>query len=422
VSLINKMLKDLESRQGETRPSAPRVVYQDLRPARTVGPARRQSSALFAVLLLVALGAGGFYAWTEWGEAWLAGAPSVPVSPAQVAATPAPVEEPPTAETPHPGESPPLALPPAPTAPDLSVAAERETAAVSPKPQAGHPWPAAIGSIPSPSRDVTRAPSPRSEPVADRAAKASAPQSVAASRPAKAPTPRVVAPRVPAQPAADAGKVEKTVKPLTPHEQAEAQYREAAALMRQGRAADAERTLKEALVTEPAHATARELLAGLLLQGGRANEARELLEQGVARNPKHGQFARLLARLYVDGGDEARAIELLERAVEAATAPSLARGPRLDPIGESTPGDADTLAFLATLYQRAARHADAARRFAQALAVRPQEGRWWLGLAISQEAQLDPAASDSYQRAVASPGLDPKLQQYARNRLGAIKK
>jgi len=58
----------------------------------------------------------------------------------------------------------------------------------------------------------------------------------------------------------------------------------------------------------------------------------------------------------------------------------------------------------------------------KALGIRPQEGRWWLGLAISLEAEKNlPAAAEAYQRAKASV-LDPKLARYAEQRLTALKK
>jgi len=79
------------------------------------------------------------------------------------------------------------------------------------------------------------------------------------------------------------------------------------------------------------------------------------------------------------------------------------------------------LALLATLYQRAGRQADAVETYRQALGQRPQEGRWWLGLGISLEAQKNwTAAGEAYQRAKASV-LDPKLARYAEQRLGALK-
>jgi MSHA biogenesis protein MshN len=358
VSLINKMLKDLDARQSAGARETPRPMYQDLRPTRGGGRASRPSVApLLIVLALVSLLAGsGYFIWQEWGERWIAQAPEKAPLMASGSAEPAPaagVAAPATAE--------PLVTP----APAPAVSTPRT---------AGAP--------------VVKA-APRTQPV----------------RPGAEAPARVARRPAPAEPQETGGKVEKTLKPMSPQEQAELRYREAAALVTQGRAIEGEPKLREALAADATHAGARELLAGILLQGGRADEARAVLEQGVENNPKHTPFARLLARLYVDAGAEGRAIELLERTNAAA------------------PNDAEVNAFLATLYQRAARHDDAIRSFTAALKLRPQEGRWWIGLGISQEANRNSgAAAESYQRAAASPALDARLRQFAQGRLAALKK
>ena len=92
------------------------------------------------------------------------------------------------------------------------------------------------------------------------------------------------------------------MKPLSPQDKAESQYRLAATNLQQNRVSEAENHLRAALAAQPAHVKARELLAGLALQGGRWREAQSLLEQGVAQHPQHYPFAQLLARSYVDRG------------------------------------------------------------------------------------------------------------------------
>jgi MSHA biogenesis protein MshN len=77
---------------------------------------------------------------------------------------------------------------------------------------------------------------------------------------------------------------------------------------------------------------------------------------------------------------------------------------------------------MATLYQRAGRHPEAVEAYSRAVRLNPQQGRWWLGLAISLEAaQNHGAAADAYQRAVQSGGLDSASRQYAQQRLVLLK-
>lgn len=197
--------------------------------------------------------------------------------------------------------------------------------------------------------------------------------------------------------------MEKTERPYTAEEQAENTYQEAARLKAQGNAFEAERQLKALLAAQPKHVKARELLVGIHFANGRVPEAQESLEQGVTQVPAHLAFRYQLARLYLERGDEPRAISLLEEARDQ---------------GHSDP---ELPAFLAALYQRVGRHADAVKNYQVALAARPQEGRWWVGLGISLETQQDSdAARVAYRRALDTGRLTSSLARYAEDRLKAL--
>jgi MSHA biogenesis protein MshN len=201
----------------------------------------------------------------------------------------------------------------------------------------------------------------------------------------------------------DAARIEKTDRPYTPEELAENAYREAARLAGANNAPEAERRLKALLAGQPRHVKARELLVSLQLDTGRWLEAQDSLEQGLTQMPEHNAFRYQLARLYLEHGAEAQSLALLERA-------------RAE--GRS---DAELHAFLAALYQRAGRHADATKSYQDALALRPAEGKWWLGLGISLEAQQSNAAArDAYKRALETGRLVANLASYAEDRLKAL--
>ena len=200
------------------------------------------------------------------------------------------------------------------------------------------------------------------------------------------------------------GVLEKKVTPLTVEQKAENDYRQAARYLQQGRPGDAEARLRSALAADPRHAKAREVLVGLTLRNGRWREAKQLLEEGIKKAPRHYPFVQLLARIHVEQGADGQALQLMEGAQQAA---------RSDP---------EYMAFLATLYQRTGRHADAVKAFKHAIGLRPEAGRWWLGLGISLEAEKNwDEAIKAYTRARYSGSLTPKLVRYVERRIAVIK-
>jgi MSHA biogenesis protein MshN len=196
---------------------------------------------------------------------------------------------------------------------------------------------------------------------------------------------------------------ERTERPYTPEELAENAYRDAAQLRVQGNPAEAERRLKTLLAGNPRQVKARELLASIQLDSGRWVEAQDTLEQGVTQVPEYLAFRFQLARLHLEHGADAQALALLE---------SARREGRTDP---------ELYGFLAALYQRGGRHADAVKNYQDALALRPTEGKWWLGLGISLEGTKNvSAARDAYRRALESGRLTASLSRYAEDRLRAL--
>jgi len=190
-------------------------------------------------------------------------------------------------------------------------------------------------------------------------------------------------------------RVHKTPSVLTPTEQASSAYQIAFGLYQQGRVIDAEATLRDALVLAPDHIKVRTLAVQLMIEQGRLNEARELLLTGIKLAPQHYPYVQSLAHLLVGQGQIEWALQQMEAAQHLATE------------------DSNYLALLAWLYQRNDRHVEAARVYIDSLALNPEQGQWWLGLAISLQAQQDwQGAVEAYEYALAM-GLEPGLRQYA---------
>ena len=83
--------------------------------------------------------------------------------------------------------------------------------------------------------------------------------------------------------------------------------------------------------------------------------------------------------------------------------------------------DLEYEATLAAVNQRAGNHPIAAEIYQQLLARQPGNGTWWVGLAISQEADgfADDAAK-SFAHAMAAGTLDVTLARYAAERLDSL--
>ena len=423
MSLINKVLRDLEAQRdtASERNARSPLVQDNLRPVRSI-KLRLSRQQLLRIGLAVATVAVGVFAWSQWG-AKLFESGKTPVAPKAVAPPPEPakVASAPAAPEPKP------ALPPAPSAksdPPKPVALAEDSKPVVAAAPAGKPAQDVVvrkpkAEPPTPEKPVAPAVEPPAktvaakakEPVQDEVATKDEVETKPATKPKE--TPQLEKP---------AGKtvLEKKVKPLSPQDKAESQYRLAATGLQQNRVSEAENHLRAALAAQPAHVKARELLAGLALQGGRWREAQSLLEQGITQHPQHYPFAQLLARSYIDHGQDLKALDLLEKSREAAGADA---DDSRDGGGRVASGTvAEYFAFLATLYQRTGRHGEAVKSFNEAVKLRPQEGRWWLGLAISLEATEQwKASSEAYQRAAASGSLDKQLLQYSQQRLAAVK-
>lgn len=400
MSLINKMLRDLEARQ--TLPGAPKQVYQDLNPVRST----RRSGAprLLIVLLLVVAAAGaGFYFGLD---EMLLGRQSAAPTPAPIATASKPAV--PVTAPSEPANPPATAaVGVAPAAPTPSVPVEEKEAPASPV--ASAPSPTKIQATPAPAttQDINAHAQRSPAEAAPRIVKAVEPPPVTAPprerKPAEVNAPPVKSAPIPASTEDSATVVEKKLRPLSAEENAEASYRQAVRLLDQGRTDEALRQLRGALAAHPKHIKARELAAGIELQIGHWREAEKLLEEGLRQVQNHYLFARMLARVYVDHGAEGKALAVMESAI---------------PSGSD---DAEFSALLGLLYQRAGRHADAVKAYERAVALQPKDGRTWLGFAISLEATEQWGAAKKAYRQAQTSDLPPSLARYAEQRLAALR-
>ena len=392
------MLRDLEARKSPAPSSpGPRLVFQDLSSV-PKDPVRRTRSLWIALPALLIVGGAslGIYAWQPWNKtinatttrsSGLAPEPNATAS----AATSAPVRE----EARN-NVEPNVLAKTASSSKSKSISANnRESRNSLPKAEPKTVVAATVKKPPSKPIKPS-APVKRQTKVSTLT---SAEKPVQRRKTAAIPP---VARKIAAT--GESQAVEKKIRPLTAQERAETAYREALNYLQQGRRTDTENSLKLALGADAAHIKARELLAGVMLQQGHWRDAQDILKQGIAVVPGHYAFVQLLARVQVEHGDESSALALMERSAAQA---------RQDP---------GYLSFMATLYQRAGRHAEAVKAYRGAIQMSPRQGRWWLGLAISLEAEQNhAAAADAYERAMRNGGLDRTSLRYAQERIAALK-
>lgn len=360
------MLQDLDRRQGTSDPDATLAMSQ----VRTVPAARKDREwfwRIIAVLMIFAVGWVGWIAWqlqprppvvTE--QAFRAAENARKAAPAPVAVAEKAAEQKP-ASVPAPPEKPSAQSAPEP----LKLASEIQ------------------------------------KPIPEQPAKPPAKKEKAAAAPAPAPKePEVKASPVPAEtkppaPVAQAApRVEKRERARSAEDRAEAEFRRGAALLNQGRVAEADDSFHAALASYAGHEPARQALIALSLEQRRFDEARRLLQEGLALNPANTRFATVLARILIERKDFAAAVDATN--------------------GVREQGDPELQMVRGTALQRLGRHVEAAEAFRGSLRGAPQNGAAWMALGISLEAQgRRPEAAEAFKRAAVAANLSQEARDYA---------
>lgn len=393
MSLINRMLQDLEARRaGEQGRELPR----DVRPL----PAVRSNAWLQPVLAVGVLAVIAGVAAILWQQMPMQEPAPAPVPQPIAIPAPAPVPLPrPTADqtaavTPQPTSGP---------ADSMTAAAQAMAADAAQAPVSSSAIPPVPMALPAPqsasaaAQEVPRAVPDKAESevvpggqglkVADALTMMRGKPEGTADKSAKE--------EAPAKPV-----IEKKVRNATPRERAESEYRRALALHGQGRGADAMAGFAAALQAEPGHIGARLELANLLIEQQRLRDAEALLQEGLGIVPGQTQLAMRLARIQAERGELKAAADTLKQAAAGA-----ASNPEFH-------------ALYAAVLQRLTFHKDAIAEYRAALRLVPQSGVWWVGLGISLEADGRIAeAREAFQSARASGALTAELDRFADQKL-----
>lgn len=381
MSLINQMLKDLDARHAssEERGGLPPGVrpLPDLPPPSSGGMSGALWGALGGALVLVA----GVAVWAFWagplsGPAGKAPVGSAPTPPVAASATP-PVPAPAAVSTAMLEADPILkwddTLSPPPAAPDRSA----EEIPAKPPVATNAPRAAGVGD---------KAPASSKNETTPVPAAKNGPMPLPAGEKPKAVALGDGAPR---------GKIEKSLPGGSAQEHSDQEYRRAAGLVGQGRGSEAANVLRAVLKENPGHGPSRQLLLKLLVDQRAFGEAIALLEEGLKQNPERLSWGLALARLQMEKGDGDGAWRTLQR-MSAQGAASV-----------------EYHALTAAVLQRLGRHHEAADQYRAALSIAPNEGRWWLGLAMALEAEGNGAEAKKAFATAKAMGLPGDLANYA---------
>lgn len=447
MSLINKLLQDLEQRQGGDASGAP--ISIGVQPVRRTP--RRGGWMIATMLLLPVVAAAGLWALMSKGPV-----PPVTVAkaPAVVATAPAPAPAAAPAPAPAPEATPAAAPAPAPVAapapapvvaaveakPDVAKpeAAKAEVAkaatpkveVAAPKLAEAAPAPKAVVTAPpvekpkavvaqvSPKAQDKSEPKPepkselKSEPKALTDAKIAGMYPGVIKKPLNDPAAAIIgsADKPAAAPDKPVAKLAVAAEPqsqktFTPRQQSDNLYKQAVVHAQQGQGKDARELLAKSLEASPQNVAARQLLAGLMVEANKLPEAMTLLREGVKVSPDQTAMWMNLARLQLEFGEANAAQATLEQGLGAA--------------GE----DAQYNAFYAVLMQRAGRHEAALKHYLVALRSDPSMPNWLVGAGISMQALgRDSDAVEAFQRAKDGGQLPAAFTSFVDQRLAQLKR
>ena len=190
----------------------------------------------------------------------------------------------------------------------------------------------------------------------------------------------------------------KQRSPMSTSERSEQSYKQAYAALQEGQLGSAEELLRQSIGLKPSP-EAYLALAGILIKQGNTTDAKQLLRQGLQQLPGNADMAYLYARLLVDSGQAEQAQKVLANA--------LAQGRN----------DGEYLALLAAVSRQLGHNEMAAQAYVEALNLNPKQAVWWMGLGLALDDNKQTSqAIEAYYKALAI-GLGDSLDSYVMQRV-----
>ena len=188
---------------------------------------------------------------------------------------------------------------------------------------------------------------------------------------------------------------------VSAHHLAQQKMQQAEDAVRENELSKAETLFADILVLTPTNKVARKQLAALWFGRKSYQSALNLLSQGIALSPNDNDFRLMQARIYLRLGNNKKALQVLE-----ASQPS---------------NNIEYLVTLANVAQELAKYTQAINAYKQLATIQPNEGRWWLGLAVAYDSNSEYLlAANAYRSALAQGQLSKSSTQFAKNRLAQL--
>ena len=179
-------------------------------------------------------------------------------------------------------------------------------------------------------------------------------------------------------------------------------FSEAKKLARKGLIKQAIAQYQQVLQLMPVHDAARVELAALYFGREKVAKALVVLNEGLAIESDNISWSRLAAKIHYQQQNYAAALQYLQLPV-------------------ITEQQIEYVALKATSLQRLKQFSAAAAEFRRLVTVNPTNGRWWLGLATSLEAAGDKtSALVAYRKSLEMSNISSNSRQFVMSRLRSL--
>jgi MSHA biogenesis protein MshN len=163
----------------------------------------------------------------------------------------------------------------------------------------------------------------------------------------------------------------------------------------------AEKLLEDVVIITPNDSQSRKKLAALWFGRQAYQDAVNLLSQGIALNSKDSSLREMKARIYLKQGQVNAALSTLK------------------PLAKLK--DEQYQIMLANTAQQAQQHDTAVAAYQQLISMKPDVGRWYLGLAVLYDKNSQfTLASNAYKQALTKSDLSISSETFAKQRIQVI--
>lgn len=196
--------------------------------------------------------------------------------------------------------------------------------------------------------------------------------------------------------------IEKTSDKLTPEERIERLLDKARKAYEKGYITEAIEDLTKILTISDSNIEARTLLAGAWYGRGESNRAIAIINDGLQRYPLVEEWRTTASKIFFKENNLAGAFSYLNVELEDA--------------------GKEFYTLKGNLARQLKEFTAAESAYQQLTEMEPFVGNWWLGLAIAQDSQAKfEQALKSYQRVIEAGGVSPQSVSFAQQRIEALK-